>query len=303
MYKKEEAREIIDSFRWDERCKLITRDIHQVSGLMNFTYLHTLASEPATPIHYHSNIIEIHCIIKGCRHNRLYINDTMVNYIYTGGEVFVVFPGEYHSTGNESQQAPCEVLAMQLNITEADNFLGLNPQKGADLCRRLSSLECRHLRTNADDLALLKKAFDLFATRDPQDQDEGLVHLVCFLYRLLKMPPTQLPLPTASNRSIQKVINHIHENIHDPLNLEDLANLSGYSLSRFKTKFRSETGQTPAFYISTAKVEEAKRTLLESEQSITDIAYSLGWSSSNYFCTVFRKLTGISPLQYRKNNR
>jgi len=129
------------------------------------------------------------------------------------------------------------------------------------------------------------------------------MHLVCFLYRMLKMPPTQLPLPTTSNRSIQRVINYIHENITEPLDLKELASLAGYSLSRFKTKFRAETGQTPAFYISTVKIEHAKMLLLESNQSITAIAYNLGWSSSNYFCTVFRKLTGISPLQYRKNNR
>lgn len=303
MHKHETPMEIIDSFRWDERSKLITRDIHRVAGLMNFTYLRTLASEPATPMHYHTDIMEIHSIVKGCRHNRLYISGHAEDFVYTGGEVFVVFPGEYHSTGNESQQAPCEVLAVQLNMAESGNFLGLNPGKGYDLCRRLMAIDARHLRTSPDDLTMLKTAFTLFGTGDGQDQDEGLMHLVCFLYRLLKMPPTHLPLHTASNRSIHKVISHIHENITEPLILDDLAKLMGYSLSRFKTKFRAETGQTPAFYIATAKVEHAKQMLLSSDQSITDVAYHLGWSSSNYFCTVFKKLTGITPLQYRKNNR
>ena len=51
------------------------------------------------------------------------------------------------------------------------------------------------------------------------------------------------------------------------------------------------------------KVEQAKLALEQTDQSVTDIAYNLGWSSGNYFCTVFKKLTGMSPLQYRKQNR
>lgn len=301
-HKKEAPMEIIDPFTWEDRFKIITRDIHGISGLMNFTHLRTISSTSSTPWHFHRNIIEIHCIVKGCRHNLLNIDGREEDYVYTGGEAFVVFPGEYHSTGSDSRQAPCEVFSVQLNLSEGHDFLGLNPQKGNDLCSRFSTPKLRHLRTNPEDLSLLRQAFNLFSTHDPQDRDEGLMHLLCFLHRLLKLPPAHLPLQSTSDASIQKVINYIHENITEPLQLETLAKLTGYSLSRFKTKFREETGQTPAFYISSMKIDLAKKVLLDSDQSITDIAYNLGWSSGNYFCTVFKKLTGISPLQYRKNN-
>ena len=82
-----------------------------------------------------------------------------------------------------------------------------------------------------------------------------------------------------------------------------VAGLSGYSLSRFKTRFREETGQTPALYITALRVERAKLELERTDQSVTDIAFNLGWSSGNYFCTVFKKLTGVSPLTYRRQNR
>jgi YesN/AraC family two-component response regulator len=48
------------------------------------------------------------------------------------------------------------------------------------------------------------------------------------------------------------------------------------------------------------KVEHAKRELERTDLPITEIGCNLGWSSGNYFCTVFKKLTGMSPLQYRK---
>ena len=47
-------------------------------------------------------------------------------------------------------------------------------------------------------------------------------------------------------------------------------------------------------------LEQAKELLRDPDRSITDIAYDLGWSSSNYFCAVFKKYTNISPLHYRK---
>ena len=295
--------EMKDSYQWKARSKIITRDVHGVSGLMNFTHVNRLATEPSTPLHYHTNIIEILCIVKGRRSHSLYMDGRWEDYVCTGGEVFVVFPGECHVTGSDTRQGPCELYAVQLNLAEADSFLGLSAEKGGELCRRLMALKARHLRLNPEDLTLIRIAFSLFSTQTALDQDEGLMHLLCFLYRLLKLPPVVTPLQASSNSRIQAAIHYIDENISEPLPLEMLASLTGYSLSRFKTKFREEIGQTPAVYITANKVERAKEALKDSDQSITDIAYSLGWSSSNYFCAVFKKLTGTSPLKYRKLSR
>ena len=57
--------ELNDGCRWEKRSKIITRDVHGVSGLMNLTHFSLLTSEPSTPMHFHSGILEIHCIVKG----------------------------------------------------------------------------------------------------------------------------------------------------------------------------------------------------------------------------------------------
>ena len=297
------AFELIDSFTWEKRSKIITRDVHGVSGMMNLTYFSHLASEPSTPLHYHEGILEIHCVVKGRSVMQLQRENHTETLTCTGGEAMAVFPGECHSRGNGSHQEPCELYAAQLNLAEADDFLGLNPEKGRSLCDSLARTSRRLVRMESEDLALLRRAFGLFATQDPEDRDAGVAHLLCFLYRFLRLPPVETMMRTPSDERIQRVLDHVEANISEPFSLETLASLSGYSLSRFKTRFREETGQTPALYISALRVERAKLELENTDQSITDIAYNLGWSSGNYFCTVFKKLTGVSPLTYRRQNR
>ena len=89
----------------------------------------------------------------------------------------------------------------------------------------------------------------------------------------------------------------------DLLSLQDLADISGYSLSHFKAKFKEYLGIAPAEYISLQKVSAAEQELSSTDISVTELAYKLGFSSSNYFCTVFKRLLGISPTDYRKKNR
>ena len=66
-------------------------------------------------------------------------------------------------------------------------------------------------------------------------------------------------------------------------------------------KFKEELGITPAEYITLQKMDRAQMLLKTTNSSITDIAYQLGFSSSNYFCSVFKKTLSYSPAAYRKN--
>lgn len=301
---RDDAVEIIDAFSWEDRSKIITRDVHGISGLMNLTHINWLGSRPGSPAHYHSVVMEIHCIIKGRRDMKVFVDGRWEEHAHTGGEAFVIFPGERHVTSTEHHQGRCEVYAVQLNMAEADDFLGLNPERGRALCQQLLALRSRHLRLGPKEQDLLSDAFRLIGNRNPiAERDAGLAHLLCFLYRFLTLPSVPTPVKTPSDGRILLALKYIDENLAEPLSLEAIADVTGYSLSHFKSKFRSEVGQTPAAYITTGKIERAKEALEHSDSSITDIAYNLGWSSSNYFCAVFKKLTGISPLQYRKQSR
>jgi AraC-like DNA-binding protein len=71
-------------------------------------------------------------------------------------------------------------------------------------------------------------------------------------------------------------------------------------VSFFHEKFLKEVRLTPAEYLTRLRMKKAKQLLKISKKSITEIAFDLGFSSSQYFATVFKKVTGITPRFYRK---
>ncbi|OYP47874.1 hypothetical protein CG709_03195 [Lachnotalea glycerini] len=78
------------------------------------------------------------------------------------------------------------------------------------------------------------------------------------------------------------------------------ASQANMSATYFSRKFKNVTGFGFKEYLCKIRLTEASKLLLETNQSITEVAFSCGFSDSNYFGDVFRKLKGVSPLQYRK---
>lgn len=292
--------EIIDRYTWTKEVKLITHDVHQIPGLANFTYYNHTASSVPTPIHAHSHIIEIHCIVKGTRYTNIEKNGQIIHYTTTGNRAFITYPFELHSNGEEPL-APCEFYAMQIDISDPRHMLGLNESYSLELVNVLNSLN-RCLQLTTSSIALLKRTMSEFSKGTPRSYMAGCQYLTSFIILLESMEPVSDSRESDVDPAIQKAIVFLDTHLDEKLSLSDLANASGYSLSRFKVKFKSVIGITPAEYITLQKIEKAKLLLVNPENSVTDIAYQLGFSSSNYFSSVFKKLMNCSPVVYRSRN-
>lgn len=293
--------ELFDQFSWTKQNKTITKDRHHVQGLGNFTYWNFTASPSPSPMHYHSDTIEIHCMIKGQRFSQVEKGAVLNNYTYCGNEAFLTFPFEIHGNGNQPQ-LPCEFYALQIITKNPDELLGLNPEYSNALYQTLMGLKERHFKLGQTHIHYLRTAFNFFSDLTPESIQIGVQFLNCFLFSLPLLTPI---LNTDSNEVDERIyhsIQYLNQNIREPLQLCDLAEVSGYSLSRFKIRFKEEVGITPAEYITLQKLEYAKKELADTDISITDLAYSLGFSSSNYFCSVFKKFMDCTPKEYRKHN-
>ncbi len=114
---------------------------------------------------------------------------------------------------------------------------------------------------------------------------------------------------SGNNKNILGTLFHANEykfqeviqaHLFDDLNLEDLAFLTGLSLSSFKRKFSSIYGTTPNKYFASKRLEKAQLLLRTATLRISEIAYECGYSDVGYFTKVFQRQFGTSPSKFRE---
>ena len=129
----------------------------------------------------------------------------------------------------------------------------------------------------------------------------GLIELLLFIIRCKNYEENVIKEIDVDNRIIQEVATYIYEHYADNLSLENVAEKFNLSMSYLSKKFKTATGFGFKEYIINVRIQNACRLLLETNRSITDIAFECGFNDSNYFGDAFRKAKGISPHKYRKN--
>ena len=129
----------------------------------------------------------------------------------------------------------------------------------------------------------------------------GLVELLLFIIRCTEYEDNVIKEIDVDNRKIQEVATYIFEHYTENILLEDVADKFDMSKSFLSKRFKTATGFGFKEYIINLRIQNACRLLLETNKSITDIAFECGFNDSNYFGDSFRKIKGISPRKYRKN--
>jgi AraC-like DNA-binding protein len=99
---------------------------------------------------------------------------------------------------------------------------------------------------------------------------------------------------------IQRAQDYVRQHLEEPQSVAQLADVARLSPVHFRSRFRKETGLTPSEFVVREKIEEAKKRLTHPDQTVTAVAFDLGFSTSQYFATVFRHYTGVSPSRFRQ---
>ena len=99
---------------------------------------------------------------------------------------------------------------------------------------------------------------------------------------------------------IKKAQEYIESNVKEKITVDQLAGLFLISKRNFERRFKKATANTPVEYLQRVKIEAAKKSLESGRENITEVMYAVGYSDSKAFRTTFKKITGLSPLDYRK---
>lgn len=132
--------------------------------------------------------------------------------------------------------------------------------------------------------------------------NEKLIELLNLLQYINEPQLTQLLYASSNQLSLKRNLLRLLSS-HDilPYSIEEIATLSGRSLSGFHRDFKRQFTQTPKQWLVEKRMQRAETLLKSSHLSITDIAYSIGYSNTSHFIKTFKSTFGVTPKQHKLN--
>ena len=136
----------------------------------------------------------------------------------------------------------------------------------------------------------------------------SLIELFNLLANSSELKPLASPsyTPSLNTKSVEKIdtiIQYIREHIDQPISLDDAASLVHMGSKSFSRFFKKNTGKTFVQYVNEIRIGEACKRLLNSELSITDIAFDVGYNTLSNFNRRFMEIKSMTPRDYRKKIR
>lgn len=102
-----------------------------------------------------------------------------------------------------------------------------------------------------------------------------------------------------NDAAILKAQQYIEEHIHEKITIEELADSAAMGRRTFERRFRQATNNSVLEYIHRIKIEAAKRSFESSRKNINEVMFDVGYTDTKSFRAVFKKVTGLSPIEYR----
>ncbi len=110
-----------------------------------------------------------------------------------------------------------------------------------------------------------------------------------------------------NTRHADETILHIqlwlHQHHAEPLQLAQVAQNFGMSLRHFNRRFKNASGKSPLQYLQALRIEQARDLLKNSNLSISEVTYRVGYQDSHHFSTLFKKFCNLTPQEFRKSMR
>jgi AraC family transcriptional regulator len=196
------------------------------------------------------------------------------------------------------------------SFTQTDLIVcSLDPEFAKEVSGELDSNLVAQLRGQTDirdeDLGYLMRLLES-AAKSEQSTKLYVDHLIYALtLRLFSLGQDRgnrdIPRGALPPYSLRRVIERMRADLRANLDLKALAAESGYSRRHFLRMFRAATECTPHQYLLRLRIEKAQSFMKNSSLKIIDIAESCGFTSQSQFSRVFRKIVGVTPMQYRRD--
>ncbi len=217
-------------------------------------------------------------------------------YIGTPGDAFVIRSGQIHHIQPLDEDSAIYVSTFPTTLISL-----LQPS----LCQ-ISCYITRAQLEQAGILQQLKRLLDEMLEEESRKEkyaEMAVQARIQIVYGLLArhFEVAQTDSKTMDNfLDFQAVLSYINENYKEQITLADIAKQLNYSSGYVSTMFLTYTGQNFKAYLDSIRIHEASRLLLGSNDSVSHICSCCGFDNIRTFNNVFRRVTGMTPSQFRK---
>jgi AraC family transcriptional regulator len=212
------------------------------------------------------------------------------------GEVWTV-PAERHYASHACGGA-IEYALMFLDPAVQDGIFGTTGGR-----RELAAVAGAYdalLRHAVHELMVIKDSADDVSRMLAESLSRSVTLHLCRTYMDRVALPAKGPAgQRLSARVSRQLREFIHENLGDPITLNELSRLAGLTTHQLLVAFRQAFGTTPAQYIIQQRLRSAQRQLASSQKDVTQIALDSGFSSHSHMTACFRQRLGCCPTEYR----
>ncbi|MCM3595293.1 helix-turn-helix domain-containing protein [Metabacillus idriensis] len=185
-----------------------------------------------------------------------------------------------HDQGNENWS---EVQTVDGDFVEPSRFHFKIPAFG----------ECIHKD-------FVEKIFDNLVSMYHQTPDYPLRQQIYFEELILHLQKESLQIPSAAEKVVEETLRFLRKHYKEEIKMEDFARELHFHPDYITRCMQKTMGVTPVQYLNQYRMEQAKRLLRTADHKISSIAKEVGIFDAAYFTKVFKRLEGVSPLEYRK---
>jgi len=154
--------------------------------------------------------------------------------------------------------------------------------------------------------AIFKRIFRIMKSRSIAMEAALHAEVAALIRLLFAARHSANPSPASATeipKSLLKPMEAMRLYYDRPLRIAELAGLANMSVSNFFRHFKAATGTSPIDWLKRERINQAKRRLLETDDSIAKIAEETGYYDQFYFSRDFKRMTGVSPSEYRARER
>ena len=144
-----------------------------------------------------------------------------------------------------------------------------------------------------------RSIFDAFTTHDSLRDRE----LSALLERLLISLGRSILRQDSKIPALKRSIAYLNSSYDTRITVPELAKMENLSVSRFSTLFKTVMGVPPLEYVTQLRISTACALLSTTDLSVCDVSLSVGYSDPHFFSRVFKKITGLSPAEFKKRER